>query len=83
VVLLAGIILLVEMTYHFSLERASGNEVKVFGMKLDVTSLAPWLGAVASTAVGGFLFNAARKRVGVVWDDAMTAYTQMVQGNAK
>jgi branched-chain amino acid transport system permease protein len=50
-VLLAGTILLVEMTYHASLESASGNIVKLWGMDLDVSAVAPW-------AVAGVLFVA-------------------------
>lgn len=52
-VLMAGTILLIEMTYHASLESASGSVVRLWGLDLNVTAIAPWAVATLLFA-GGF-----------------------------
>jgi branched-chain amino acid transport system permease protein len=78
-----GLILLIELTYHFSLERASGDIASVFGIKMNVTQVGPWLAALAAVAVGGVWFNQARKVVSQAWGEAMTLYVQQSEGGAK
>ena len=68
-VLLAGLVSVVEMTYHFSLEAGSNPNMKLFGFAFKVTEVTPW--AVATVLlVGGFIVSRfAWNAVGRAWGD--------------
>jgi branched-chain amino acid transport system permease protein len=51
-VMAAGLIALIEMAYHYSLESASGTTTSVFGIKADVANAMPWMVAVALFVAG-------------------------------
>ena len=56
-VLLAGLVSVVEITYHYSLEASTAPEMTLFGFGFNVTDAMPWAVAVG-LLVGGFIaFN--------------------------
>ena len=60
-VLLSGIILLVEMGYHFGMERANGTVTKLFGLSLDTGAAPAWVIAVAVLLIGALAFERMRR----------------------
>jgi branched-chain amino acid transport system permease protein len=70
-VLLAGLVSVVEMIYHYSLEASTDPQMKLFGFEFDVTNGLPWAVAVG-LLVGGFIVSrVAWTAVGRAWDDVI------------
>jgi len=68
-VLLTGLMSLVEITYHYSLEAGTAPEMTLFGFSLNVTDWTPWAVA-AGLLVGGFVMSRfAWNAVGRAWGD--------------
>jgi branched-chain amino acid transport system permease protein len=68
-VLLAGLVSVVEITYHYSLEASTAPEMKLFGFEFNVTDAIPWAIAT-SLLVGGFIVSRfAWITVGRAWSD--------------
>lgn len=68
-VLLAGLVSVVEIIYHYSLEASTAPEMTLFGFVFDVTDALPWAVALG-LLVGGFLISRfAWKAVGRAWGD--------------
>jgi branched-chain amino acid transport system permease protein len=71
--MVVGAILLIEMSYRFSIRVSEGPEMTFFGLPLDVTKPLPWLVA-AAMVVGGFvLFRATWPAVANAWNEATLA----------
>ncbi|MBE0625437.1 MAG: branched-chain amino acid ABC transporter permease [Burkholderiales bacterium] len=69
VVLLAGLVSVVEMTYHYSAEADTNPGMALFGLAFNVTSYTPWAVA-AGLLVGGFIVSRfAWKAVGKAWGE--------------
>ncbi len=70
-VLLAGLVSMVEITYHYSLEAGTNPAMKLFGFAFNVTDAEPW--AVATVLlVGGFIISRfAWNAVGRAWSDIL------------
>ncbi len=66
---LAALVLTVEMTYKVSVDSANGTMMKLFGVEFDAAGLAPWSLAVGLWVVGGWLFDAARRRLAQAWGE--------------
>jgi branched-chain amino acid transport system permease protein len=69
-VLVAGLILVIEMTYHLSVKASEGPTVFVFHVVLNTMSVMPWAAAAALIAGGFFLFRLTWPLVGAAWHDA-------------
>jgi branched-chain amino acid transport system permease protein len=67
-VLLAGIVAAVEVTYHYSLEGNINPQTSLAGIAFSVTDAAPWLAALALLAAGGASFAWAWREVRRAWD---------------
>ena len=68
-VLLAGLVSVVEITYHYSLESRTAPEMKLFGFEFNVTNAMPWTVAIG-LLVGGFIISRfAWMTVGRAWSD--------------
>jgi branched-chain amino acid transport system permease protein len=66
-VMLAGLVSVVEITYHYSLEANTAPEMTLFGFQFNVTTATPWAYAVG-LLVGGFVVSRfAWKLVGEAW----------------
>ncbi len=70
-VLLTGLILIIEMTYHLSVKASEGTAISIFHVALDAASGAPWVVAAVCVAGGFFLFRLTWPVVGAAWDDAL------------
>jgi branched-chain amino acid transport system permease protein len=70
-VLLAGIVTAVEVTYHYSLEGNINPQTSLAGIAFSVTDAAPWLAALALLAAGGASFAWAWRGVRRAWDAIM------------
>ncbi|WP_420093145.1 branched-chain amino acid ABC transporter permease [Noviherbaspirillum denitrificans] len=57
---LTGIIIVIEMLYHLTLDAANGTVVKVFGISTDAALAAPWLAGGALILFGGGIFLGVR-----------------------
>jgi len=69
VVLLAGLVSVVEMTYHFSIEAGTNPNMALFGFAFKVTEGTPWAVAIG-LLVGGFIVSRfAWSAVGRAWGD--------------
>jgi branched-chain amino acid transport system permease protein len=69
IVLLAGLVSLVEIIYHYSLEGGTAPEMTLFDFTFDVTDGTPWAVAIG-LLVGGFVISRfAWNAVGRAWAD--------------
>ncbi|WP_295541865.1 branched-chain amino acid ABC transporter permease [uncultured Pseudacidovorax sp.] len=69
-VMIAGFAALVEMIYHMQLNAALGPTVEFFGVALDTSSTAHWVGACAVALAGLALFDQVRRRFAHRWGQA-------------
>ena len=68
-VLLTGMVTVVEITYHYSLEAGTAPEMTLFGFTFNVTDATPWAVGVG-LLVGGFIVSRfAWSAVGRAWAD--------------
>jgi branched-chain amino acid transport system permease protein len=72
-VMLAGLIGLVEITYHYSLEAATAPETSLFGFRFNVTDAQPWACASGLLAGGFIVSRFAWKAVGKAWEGIIHA----------
>jgi len=66
---LSALILTVEMTYKVSVDSSSGTLMKLFGVDSAAAAALPWAVAMGLWIAGGWLLNAARKRVARAWGE--------------
>ena len=71
--MLAGLIVVIEMTYHRSVKASEGATISVFHLTLDTTSVMPWLAAFVLLAGGFLLFRRTWPIVGTAWHGAVLA----------
>ena len=75
-VLLAGLVSVVEITYHYSLEANTAPDMRLFGFEFNVTNAMPWAIAVG-LLVGGFIISRfAWTAVGRAWSDIIHVMQQ-------
>jgi branched-chain amino acid transport system permease protein len=65
--LAAGIVLLIEMTYHLTLGIGTGTQVRVFGFPFDTARGESWVFATVLVAAGGIAFEYMRRRFRREW----------------
>jgi branched-chain amino acid transport system permease protein len=63
-----GVVLLIEMTYHLTLDIAIGSTLNVFGFPFDVLRPESWVFAVAFLVGGGAGFEYMRRRFAAEWN---------------
>jgi branched-chain amino acid transport system permease protein len=66
--LAAGIVLLIEMTYHLTLGIGASSTVRLFGFPFDAARGESWAFAGTLAGAGGAAFAYMRRRFGRVWD---------------
>ena len=69
--MLAGLIAAIEMTYHRSVKASEGTTISLFHLTLDTASVLPWIGAAILLAGGFLLFRRTWTVVGAAWHDAV------------
>ncbi|MDT3680568.1 MAG: branched-chain amino acid ABC transporter permease [Burkholderiaceae bacterium] len=81
-VLLAGVIVVVEMSYQLTLNFASGSQLRVFGFDVDAGASNGWLVALALIVVGSIGFEAARRRFAHAWGAVQTRIEENLRTGA-
>jgi len=66
-VMLAGAAALIELVYHLQLGASLDPKLHLFGLTLDTSSAASWLGALAVALIGFAMFDFVRRRFARVW----------------
>lgn len=78
-VLLVGVIMVVEMSYHLTLNFASGTQLRLFGFQVDAAGLGAWAVAAAIVIGGGLFFNATRKSFAREWGNVQARIEEQIQ----
>ncbi|HEY0878276.1 MAG TPA: branched-chain amino acid ABC transporter permease, partial [Zeimonas sp.] len=81
-VLLAGVIIVVEMSYQLTLNFASGSQLRLFGFDVDAADSGGWVVALALVVVGGLGFEMARRRFARVWSAVQTSIEENARTGA-
>jgi len=66
--LLLGVIMVLEMGYHFTLEAANGTVMKLMGFNVDTASPEAWVVAIGTLVAGALAFEAMRRYFVREWD---------------
>jgi len=74
--LLSGVVGMVEITYHYSLEADTAPEMALFGLAFKVTDGAPWAVACALLLGGLVISRLAWRAVGRAWTEIVHALQQ-------
>ncbi len=77
--MLVAIATVVEMVYQLKLGTGTGNLVEVFGVALDVTKAATWVGVTLLLAVSVFLFEVCRREFAHHWSDTQDEIEKLIQ----
>ncbi|OGB20680.1 MAG: ABC transporter permease [Burkholderiales bacterium RIFCSPLOWO2_02_FULL_57_36] len=81
VIMLLGVVLFIEMLYHFTLESLSyGTERQLFGFTVDTAAPTGWLVAGAIFIVGLVFFRMTKKSFQLVWGDVNTEIEELIKG---
>jgi branched-chain amino acid transport system permease protein len=67
-VLAAGVVMLVELTYHLTLDYAAGPQVRVFGLPLSTDRAESWVLMASVIAAGAAGFEYMRRVFKAQWD---------------
>jgi branched-chain amino acid transport system permease protein len=78
-VLLVGIILVVEMSYHLTLNFAAGSRTKIFGFEADGADPAFWVLAFGILAAGAVSFEAMRRYFAREWGAVQEKIEDQIQ----
>ncbi|WP_136418948.1 branched-chain amino acid ABC transporter permease [Herbaspirillum sp. ST 5-3] len=74
-----GIVMMIEMLYHLTLESANGTAMKLFGFQVDTAAPSGWFAAAVLLAVGGFGFWRARKSFQHAWGEVSTEIEELIR----
>jgi branched-chain amino acid transport system permease protein len=77
-VMVAGLIVIIEMTYHRTVMASEGATISLFHLTLDTMSATSWIAAVVLLAGGFVLFRRTWPVVGMAWHDAIV-YAQAAE----
>lgn len=78
-VLLVGIILVVEMSYHLTLNFAAGSRTRIFGFEADGADPAFWVLAFGILAAGAVSFEAMRRYFAREWGAVQEKIEDQIQ----
>ncbi len=77
-VLLLGVIMVVEMSYHLTLEIGRGTVMRLFGFRVDAASPEAWVIAIGTLLGGAFAFWAMRRRFGREWSSVQERIEEQI-----
>jgi branched-chain amino acid transport system permease protein len=66
---LTGVVMVIEMGYHLTMEAANGSIMKLFGQQVDAKSMAPWLVAAALAVLGLLAYRKIQPGYHALWSD--------------
>ncbi|GAB4469101.1 MAG: hypothetical protein OHK0044_10940 [Burkholderiaceae bacterium] len=76
-----GVVLMVEMTYHLTLDIALGPVVTVFGFPYDTGRPEAWVFAASVVAGGAIAFEYMRRRFKAEWDQVQIEIEDWIRDN--
>ena len=76
-----GIVLIIELMYHVTLNVGQGPEVRLFGFSFDTTRAPGWVFAVSTLAAAAAAFEFYRRRFKQQWDDAQVEIEDWIREN--
>src|SRR5262245_10135540 len=79
--LLIGIVLLVELTYHLTLETGAASTIKIFRFPLDTHSVETWTFVVVLVLGGAGAFEYMRRRFKREWDSIQVEIEDWLREN--
>jgi branched-chain amino acid transport system permease protein len=79
--LLAGLVMVVELTYHLTLEAGGASTIKVFGFPLDAHRAETWIFTVGLTLGGAAAFEYMRRRFKREWDSIQVEIEDWLREN--
>ena len=81
--LMAGVVLLIEMTYHVTLGIGGGSSIRILGFPFDTARAESWVFAVVLAAAGGVAFEYMRRRFRREWHAIAVEIAQWRRRNAE
>ena len=78
-----SVVMLIEMTYHLSLESAQGTSIKLFGAQIDTAQPIGWLIAAVTFIAGIILFICSRTPFMDAWDEANAEIERRIAGSGR
>lgn len=81
VALAFGVVLIIELMYHVTLNVGQGPEVRLFGFSFDTTRAPGWVFAVSTLAAAAAAFEFYRRRFKQQWDDAQVEIEDWIREN--
>ena len=78
-VALVGVVMVIEMLYHLTLESVNGTEMKLFGFMVDTAAPSGWFAAAVLLAIGGYGFWHAKKAFQHVWGEVNTEIEDLIR----
>ncbi len=79
--LLAGVVMLIEMTWHVTLDLATGPGVKLWGFVFDTQQPQSWVLASSMAAAGAAAFEYMRRRFRDEWDRVQVEIEDWIRDN--
>ncbi len=81
--LLVGVVMVVEMSYHLTLNFAAGSRMKLFGLPVDSAAPETWILAAAILLPGALLFETMRRRFRDEWGAVQAEIEERVRREAE
>ena len=76
-----GIVLIIELMYHVTLNVGQGPEVRLFGFSFDTARAPGWVFAVSTLAAAAAAFEFYRRRFKQQWDEAQVEIEDWIREN--
>lgn len=74
-----GVVMVVEMLYHLTLESANGTVMRLFGAEVDTAGATGWLIALVLVALGVLMFWRGRPAFRHAWDRANLEIEELIR----
>jgi branched-chain amino acid transport system permease protein len=81
--LLLGVILILEMGYHWTLESSTTTTMKLFGFMVDTAKGESWVLAIGIFLAGAFAMRSAGKSFSVAWGSAQEIIEDQIKREVK
>jgi len=76
-----GAILLIELTYHITLDTGLGSVTSLFGIPMDTSAAGPWVFATVTLMSGAIAFVYYRRRFGERWSEIQIEIEDWIRDN--